>query len=161
MSSTGILQVVNGEGDFNEEGVNEFVKRHNINDVGVGYQVVAITGPQSSGKSTLMNAVVRLPSYPYDLTLHVCLVYLGTFCNIPFMISVSICVQLESCIDIFSSMNFRNHPFIPGCLLTQQKTSQDNSMYIIVASGFHTQHGCPILPVFHCSLALLLRRWMP
>ena len=25
-----------------------------------GYQVVAITGPQSSGKSTLMNAVVSL-----------------------------------------------------------------------------------------------------
>lgn len=61
MSSTGILQVVNGDGEFNEQGVNEFVERHNIRDVGVGYQVVAITGPQSSGKSTLMNALVSEP----------------------------------------------------------------------------------------------------
>ena len=60
MSRTGILQVVNGEGEFNEEAVNAFIKQHNINDVGVGYQIVAITGPQSSGKSTLMNTLVRL-----------------------------------------------------------------------------------------------------
>lgn len=60
MSDTGILQVVNGEGEFNENGVNDFVERHSIRDVGVGYQVVAITGPQSSGKSTLMNALVSV-----------------------------------------------------------------------------------------------------
>ena len=60
MSDTGILQVVNGEGEFNEHGVNDFVERHSIRDVGVGYQVVAITGPQSSGKSTLMNALVSV-----------------------------------------------------------------------------------------------------
>ena len=64
MSRTGILQVVNGEGEFNEEAVNAFIKQHNINDVGVGYQIVAITGPQSSGKSTLMNTIVRLPLQP-------------------------------------------------------------------------------------------------
>lgn len=58
--STGILQVVNGEGGFNEEGVSGFVKQHKLNDVGVAYQIVAITGPQSSGKSTLMNTLVRL-----------------------------------------------------------------------------------------------------
>jgi len=58
MSSTGILQVVNGDGEFNDEGVNKFIEQHNIRDVGVGYQVIAITGPQSSGKSTLMNALV-------------------------------------------------------------------------------------------------------
>lgn len=63
MSDTGILQVVNGEGEFNEKGVNDFVERHSIRDIGVGYQVVAITGPQSSGKSTLMNAVVSLLYY--------------------------------------------------------------------------------------------------
>ena len=56
---TGILQVVNGIGEFNEDGMNGFIKKHGINDVGVGYQIVAITGPQSSGKSTLMNALVR------------------------------------------------------------------------------------------------------
>lgn len=63
MSSTGILQVVNGDGEFNEEGVNGFIEQHNIRDVGVGYQVIAITGPQSSGKSTLMNALVSSPMW--------------------------------------------------------------------------------------------------
>ena len=63
MSVTSILQVVNGEGEFNEQGVNDFMERHSIRDVGVGYQVVAITGPQSSGKSTLMNALVSPFNY--------------------------------------------------------------------------------------------------
>lgn len=58
MAQSHILQVVNRDGDFNEAGVEEFVKQHRITEAGVGYQVVAITGPQSSGKSTLMNAVV-------------------------------------------------------------------------------------------------------
>ena len=58
MAQSHILQVVNGDGDFNNAGVEEFVKQHRISEAGVGYQVVAITGPQSSGKSTLMNAVV-------------------------------------------------------------------------------------------------------
>ena len=58
MVQSHILQVVNGDGEFNESGVGDFIKQHSISDVGVGYQVVAITGPQSSGKSTLMNAVV-------------------------------------------------------------------------------------------------------
>jgi ABC-type phosphate/phosphonate transport system ATPase subunit len=56
---SGILQVVNGTGEFNEDGLNAFIRRHGIQDIGVGYQIVAITGPQSSGKSTLMNALVR------------------------------------------------------------------------------------------------------
>jgi len=58
MAQSHILQVVNGDGEFNESGVEDFIEQHSISDVGVGYQVVAITGPQSSGKSTLMNAVV-------------------------------------------------------------------------------------------------------
>ena len=41
-------------------GVQSFIRQHSISDAGVGYQVVAITGPQSSGKSTLMNAVVSM-----------------------------------------------------------------------------------------------------
>ena len=60
MAQSDILQVVNGDGEFDETRVSEFLASHSINDVGVGYQVVAITGPQSSGKSTLMNAVVSL-----------------------------------------------------------------------------------------------------
>lgn len=54
-----VLQVVSGDGDFNEDGVRQFVSAAHIDTAGVDYQTVAITGPQSSGKSTLMNALVR------------------------------------------------------------------------------------------------------
>lgn len=57
--SSGILQVVSGEGDFNGDLVNSFMRENDVQEAGVDYQVVAITGPQSSGKSTLMNALVR------------------------------------------------------------------------------------------------------
>ena len=57
---SGILQVVSGDAEFNDDGVVSFMREHDVQDAGVEYQVVAITGPQSSGKSTLMNAVVRL-----------------------------------------------------------------------------------------------------
>ena len=58
-SSSGILQVVSGDGDFNDDGVTSFMRENDVQDAGVDYQVIAITGPQSSGKSTLMNALVR------------------------------------------------------------------------------------------------------
>lgn len=58
-SSAGILQVVSGDGDFNDDGVISFMRENDVQDAGVDYQVIAITGPQSSGKSTLMNALVR------------------------------------------------------------------------------------------------------
>jgi polynucleotide 5'-kinase involved in rRNA processing len=59
-SKPGILQLVRGDGEFQTEALENFVKEHKIASAGVDYQVIAITGPQSSGKSTLMNAVVRL-----------------------------------------------------------------------------------------------------
>lgn len=52
-------QVVSGDGEFNESGVRQFVSAAHIDTAGVDYQTIAITGPQSSGKSTLMNALVR------------------------------------------------------------------------------------------------------
>lgn len=54
-----VSQVVSGDGDFNESGVRQFVSAAHIDTAGVDYQTIAITGPQSSGKSTLMNALVR------------------------------------------------------------------------------------------------------
>lgn len=54
----GILQLVNGDGDFQTQALENFVKEHKVSSAGVHYQVIAITGPQSSGKSTLMNTVV-------------------------------------------------------------------------------------------------------
>lgn len=50
-----ILQVVDGEGDFNTSGVVNFVHETGVEASGVDYTVVAIMGPQSSGKSTLLN----------------------------------------------------------------------------------------------------------
>ena len=58
-SSAGILQVVSGDGSFNAAGVDKFVKDTGVESCGVGYTVVAIMGPQSSGKSTLLNHLVR------------------------------------------------------------------------------------------------------
>ena len=58
-TSAGILQVVSGDGTFNTEGVDKFVKDTGVESSGVGYTVVAIMGPQSSGKSTLLNHLVR------------------------------------------------------------------------------------------------------
>lgn len=54
-----VSQVVSGDGEFNESGVRQFVSAAHIDTAGVDYQTIAITGPQSSGKSTLMNALVR------------------------------------------------------------------------------------------------------
>jgi ABC-type branched-subunit amino acid transport system ATPase component len=52
------IQVVDGYGAYQEEAVLEFVSRHGLADAGVNYSTVAIMGAQSSGKSTLLNAVV-------------------------------------------------------------------------------------------------------
>lgn len=51
-------QVVNGDGMFEEQDVQQFFGASKMDDVGRDYQVVAIMGPQSSGKSTLLNHVV-------------------------------------------------------------------------------------------------------
>ncbi len=57
-----VLQVVSGDGQFNTAGVEQFVKETGVEGAGVGYTVVAIMGPQSSGKSTLLNNLVRRES---------------------------------------------------------------------------------------------------
>ena len=58
-SEKGILHVVTGTGEFNATGVEQFVKSAGVESAGLGYTVVAIMGPQSSGKSTLLNHLVR------------------------------------------------------------------------------------------------------
>ena len=51
-------QVVSGSGGFNTAEVTDFATQSQLASAGVRYQIVAITGPQSSGKSTLLNHVV-------------------------------------------------------------------------------------------------------
>ncbi|TYH53414.1 hypothetical protein ES332_D09G099800v1 [Gossypium tomentosum] len=48
-------QVINGDGSFNDEGIDHFVKEIKLAECGLSYAVVSIMGPQSSGKSTLLN----------------------------------------------------------------------------------------------------------
>ena len=55
-----LLQVVSGSGEFNNALVREFLTKNKLDQSGVDYQIIAITGPQSSGKSTLLNHVVWL-----------------------------------------------------------------------------------------------------
>ncbi|KAJ0081002.1 hypothetical protein Patl1_11822 [Pistacia atlantica] len=48
-------QLIDGNGNFNVEGLDNFVRTTKLADCGLSYAVVAIMGPQSSGKSTLLN----------------------------------------------------------------------------------------------------------
>ncbi|XP_021887568.1 protein ROOT HAIR DEFECTIVE 3 homolog 2-like [Carica papaya] len=48
-------QLIDGNGEFNVAGLDEFVNRTKLVHCGLSYAVVAIMGPQSSGKSTLLN----------------------------------------------------------------------------------------------------------
>ncbi|KAF8071092.1 RHD3 [Scenedesmus sp. PABB004] len=52
-------QVIDGEGNFQEAALEAFVAANGVVNARTNYQVVAIMGPQSSGKSTLMNHLVR------------------------------------------------------------------------------------------------------
>ncbi|KAL5568197.1 hypothetical protein UlMin_024772 [Ulmus minor] len=48
-------QLIDGDGGFNVTGIDSFIKEVKLADCGLSYVVVSIMGPQSSGKSTLMN----------------------------------------------------------------------------------------------------------
>ncbi|KAF5177905.1 Root hair defective 3-like protein [Thalictrum thalictroides] len=48
-------QLIDGNGEFNVTGLDSFMKRVKLAECGLSYAVVAIMGPQSSGKSTLLN----------------------------------------------------------------------------------------------------------
>lgn len=61
-----IVQVVNGDGDFAESHLQDFFKNNGVENSGVNYTIVAIMGPQSSGKSTLLNHLVRLITLNYQ-----------------------------------------------------------------------------------------------
>lgn len=52
------VQVIDGDGSFQSSGVAAFLAEHKFSACKTKYQVVAIMGPQSSGKSTLLNHVV-------------------------------------------------------------------------------------------------------
>ncbi|XP_022724893.1 protein ROOT HAIR DEFECTIVE 3-like isoform X3 [Durio zibethinus] len=48
-------QLIDGDGSFNDIGIERFIKEVKLGDCGLSYAVVSIMGPQSSGKSTLLN----------------------------------------------------------------------------------------------------------
>ncbi|CAH1422770.1 unnamed protein product [Lactuca virosa] len=47
--------LIEGDGTFNAVGLDNFIKQVKLAECGLSYAVVAIMGPQSSGKSTLLN----------------------------------------------------------------------------------------------------------
>ena len=53
-----IVQVITGEGEYLATDVERFTTKIGLAACKTNYQVVAIMGPQSSGKSTLLNHVV-------------------------------------------------------------------------------------------------------
>ncbi|KAL0352709.1 UNVERIFIED_CONTAM: protein ROOT HAIR defective [Sesamum angustifolium] len=48
-------QLIAGDGEFNAPGLRDFINSVKLHECGLSYAVVAIMGPQSSGKSTLLN----------------------------------------------------------------------------------------------------------
>ncbi|KAK7294341.1 hypothetical protein RJT34_17230 [Clitoria ternatea] len=48
-------QLIDGDGTFNISGIESFMKEVKLAECGLSYAVVSIMGPQSSGKSTLLN----------------------------------------------------------------------------------------------------------
>ncbi|VAI13208.1 unnamed protein product [Triticum turgidum subsp. durum] len=49
------VQLIDGEGEFAGESAERFMTYAGVAGCGLSYAVVAIMGPQSSGKSTLLN----------------------------------------------------------------------------------------------------------
>ncbi|CAH1447205.1 unnamed protein product [Lactuca virosa] len=47
--------LIDGDGSFNATGLDKFMKEVKLGECGLSYAVVSIMGPQSSGKSTLLN----------------------------------------------------------------------------------------------------------
>ncbi|KAL1810583.1 protein ROOT HAIR DEFECTIVE 3 [Daucus carota subsp. sativus] len=47
--------LIEGDGTFNASGLENFIKEVKLSECGLSYAVVSIMGPQSSGKSTLLN----------------------------------------------------------------------------------------------------------
>ncbi|KAJ8643423.1 hypothetical protein MRB53_005171 [Persea americana] len=52
-------QLIDGDGAFNVSGIENFIKAMKLGECGLSYAVVSIMGPQSSGKSTLLNHLFR------------------------------------------------------------------------------------------------------
>ncbi|XP_061372478.1 protein ROOT HAIR DEFECTIVE 3 homolog 1-like [Gastrolobium bilobum] len=52
-------QLIDGDGTFNISGIENFMKEVKLGECGLSYAVVSIMGPQSSGKSTLLNNLFR------------------------------------------------------------------------------------------------------
>ncbi|XVF74389.1 hypothetical protein PTKIN_Ptkin13bG0106800 [Pterospermum kingtungense] len=48
-------QLIDGDGTFNDTGIERFIKEVKLGECGLSYAIVSIMGPQSSGKSTLLN----------------------------------------------------------------------------------------------------------
>ncbi|KAJ6977965.1 hypothetical protein NC653_029766 [Populus alba x Populus x berolinensis] len=53
------FQLISGDGVLNMQGLENFTRTTNLSQRGLSYAVVAITGPQSGGRSTLLNKLFQ------------------------------------------------------------------------------------------------------
>ncbi|KAJ6882700.1 hypothetical protein NC651_029088 [Populus alba x Populus x berolinensis] len=53
------FQLISGDGVLNKQGLENFKRTTNLSQCGLSYAVVAIMGPQSGGKSTLLNKLFQ------------------------------------------------------------------------------------------------------
>ncbi|KAM1722142.1 hypothetical protein ACFX11_020900 [Malus domestica] len=60
--------LINSDGEFNADGLDRFVKEVKLTECGLSYAVVAVMGPQSSGKRTLLNHLFGLSLGRWMLT---------------------------------------------------------------------------------------------
>ncbi|KAL9644517.1 hypothetical protein ABK040_009381 [Willaertia magna] len=77
--SNNFVQLIDGNGKFTE-GLNTFLKENDIINRGLNYNILSVFGPQSSGKSTLLNMLfsTKFPtmnshSGRYQVTLGACM----------------------------------------------------------------------------------------
>ncbi|XP_022846900.1 protein ROOT HAIR DEFECTIVE 3-like [Olea europaea var. sylvestris] len=59
MDKSSSTHLIDGDGTFNVSGIDNFMKEVKLSECGLSYAVVSIMGPQSSGKSTLLNHLFR------------------------------------------------------------------------------------------------------
>ena len=62
------FQVVDGDGILDGEGLDQLLQSSGLASAGLDYSLVAIMGPQSSGKSTLLNHVFGTSFREMDAT---------------------------------------------------------------------------------------------
>lgn len=83
------MQIIDADGEFKDAGLDSFVEEVKLGGCGVSYIVTSIIGPQSSGKSTLMNHLFGTKFTEMDVSKRRCQTTKGIW--------IAKCVDIEPC----------------------------------------------------------------